>query len=1017
MLSSQIICNTCGGARNPARHDGHCPVCLLAAAFEDSDALGNIGGHELIEEIARGGMGVVYRARQREPERVVALKTLRGADLDSPAAIVRFRQEAKAMADLEHPAILPVFAFGEQDGIPFFTMKLATGGTLAQRLADYAGKWREITELVARVADAVQHAHTRAVLHRDLKPANILFDESGHAFVSDFGLAKLLDSADSHLTQTTAMLGTPHYLAPEIAAHDTRAATTASDVWSLGVILYELLTQRRPFEGDSVPAVLRAITDTEPAPLREVPRDLAVIATKALEKEPARRYGSARELAEDLRRWLGGRSILARPVSQFEKLRLGARRNPRLAALSVLLLLALGAAFAMLVSARREAVGRLRVSLLAQAHASNTSTEPGQRGAVLDALRQAAQLAPGADIRDEFITALALPDYAQRARIPWSDGVDPALTRDLQTVAARENRRVVIRAPGAAAMVVPTLQEAVEYPGPFNSDGSLLAIHTATTTSVWNLASRTWVALEPGRTSIPLGCDEDFSPDGRWLARVSKPESQDDSEIEIYALSHSAPVRVLPVPWKRQRLLGFSPDSTLLAVSGYGGPEIAVVDALTGDVRHTFRHPETARVRCAAWRADGAVLAVGTDNSKVYLWRLADERLPVEFLGYSGNVIAASWNPDGNRLITAARDGSTRLWDATTGATLAEWPWTSRLVQIAADGSEFAAHDEVGAATIISRLRAPDFCREIAVPFPDLDVQGSAGSWAVAFSSDGRTLLAGDTLGVFLFEAASGSPIGNQPANFCWSIACPDAASFCGGTRDGVFRWPMSGDGKASGVRIFDRDPHSLHAASGLLAITEKKTLNLFKNDQPVGVLESSAELDAELDRVALHPAGVWAVCGHFEIPGLTVWDLRDLAAPPRILKTMGYEPSVAWTPDGHLLLVGDDQGVRALAADTFAEKWRVPRRLRVKRATLLAVADTAALGAAVIEEGVITLFEPATGRIFARLAHPHRRDIRHVAISPDGNHVAAMTAGHIIQYWDLALIRRELAAERLDWR
>lgn len=747
------------------------------------------------------------------------------------------------------------------------------------------------------------------------------------------------------------------------------------------------------------------------------PRDLAVIAMKALAKTPARRYGSARELAEDLRRWLGGRPILARPVSQLEKLRLGARRNPRLAALSVLLLIALGMAFAMLVSARRETVGRLRTSLLAQAHAASASTEPGQRGAALDALRQAAQLAPGADIRDEFITALALPDYAQRARIPWSGGVAPALSRDLRTVAALENGRVVIRAPEAAAMVVPTLLEAVAYLGPFNGDGSLLAIHTATTTSVWNLASRAWVALEPGRTSIPRGRDEGFSPDGRWLARVSKPGFREDSEIELYALTQPAPVRVLPVPWKLQRLSGFSPDSTLLAVSGFGTPETAVVDALTGDVRHTFRHPETARVNCAAWRADGAVLAVGTGNSKVYLWRLADQRLPVQFLGHSGNVIAASWNPDGSRLITAARDGSTRLWDTTTGATLAEWPWMSRLVQIAADGSEFAAHDEVGAVTVISRLRAPDFCREIAVPFPDLDVRGSAGSWTVAFSPDGRTLLAGDTLGVFLFDAAGGRPIGNQPANFCWSIAFPDAASFCGSTRDGVFRWSMSGDGKVGGVRIFDRAPHSLHAASGLLAITEKKTLNLFKNDQPAGVLESSAELDAELDRVALHPVGVWAVCGHFETPGLSVWDLRDLAAPPRILDTMGYEPSLAWTPDGRLLLVGDGQGVRALAADTFAEKWRVPRRLRQKRATLLAVADTAALGAAVIEEGVITLFEPATGRIFARLAHPRRRDIRHVAISPDGSRVAAMTAGHVIQYWDLALIRRELAAERLDWR
>ena len=220
MTSDATTCKTCGSALDESRHRGRCAVCLFAEAFAipwEDGPLGNIGGHELIEEIARGGMGVVYRARQREPERIVALKTMRGAELDSPAALERFRQEAKAMADLEHAAILPVFAFGEQDGIPFFTMKLATGGTLAKRLGAYAGKWREIAALVACVADAVQHAHTRAVLHRDLKPANILFDEKDRAFVSDFGLAKLLGDADAHLTHSTAVLGTPHYLAPEIA--------------------------------------------------------------------------------------------------------------------------------------------------------------------------------------------------------------------------------------------------------------------------------------------------------------------------------------------------------------------------------------------------------------------------------------------------------------------------------------------------------------------------------------------------------------------------------------------------------------------------------------------------------------------------------------------------------------------------------------------------------------------------------------------------------------------------------
>ena len=1014
-MSDETLCNTCGAALDAQRHRGRCAVCLFAGAFEvpvEGGTLGAIGGHDLIAEIARGGMGVVYRARQREPERIVALKTMRGTALDSPDALARFRHEARAMAELEHAAILPVFAFGEDAGMPFFTMKLATGGTLAQRLGSYAGKWREIAELLALVADAVQHAHARAVLHRDLKPANILFDDTAHAYVSDFGIAKLLDSADGSLTRTATVLGTPHYLAPEIAAHDARAATIASDVWSLGVMLYELLAQRRPFHGESLPALLRAITDTEPAPLRAVPRDLAVIALKALAKEPARRYASAGALAEDLRRWLGGFPITAQPASAWAKGVAWVRRKPAVAALTFLLAFTLAGAIGILIRARSEAIGRLRVSLLDQARAACASAVPGQRSAALAALRQAAQLSLGPDVRDEFITALALPDYAQRVRLPWSGGVAPALTRDFRRVAAWENGRVVIRDPAAPDMILPALAEPVAALGPFNGDGSLLAVHTATTTAVWSLPARAWLALTPGRTSIPRGRGEDFSQDGQWLARVSSPTIKDDGVVEFYALAAPAPVRAWEAPWKRPRLHGFSPDGKLVALSGFGSREIAVADALTGAVRHTFRHPAPAAVRCAAWRADGGMLAVGTENFKVYLWRLDDDAQPPQFLGHAGNVVAAAWNPDGTRLVTSAMDGSTRLWDTTSGATLAEWPWMGRSVQCSADGAEFAAHDEVGAATVISRLRAPDVCREIAVPHPDLDLRGTAGSWCVAFSPDGRALLAGDSLGVFFFDAATGTPAGQQSANYCWAIGFPDAASFYGGTRDGVFRWPLPGGG-ADGVRICEDDSNSIATAAGHIAVSTDTGLLLFKNDRPAGRFATAEPMD----RVALHPGGAWLVGACKKSAALDLWDLRAPAAPPRRLAVAGAEAYVLWTRDGRLLLVGDAQGVRALAEGSWAQSWSLPRALRSKRAALLAVAGRTDLAAAVIDEGVVTLFAPATGRVLARLAHPRRRDIKHLAISPDGSHVAAMTSGHVVQLWDIALIRRELAAERLDWR
>src|SRR5262249_1755983 len=214
----------------------------------------------------------------------------------------------------------PVHQMGEHDGLPFFTMKLATGGTLAQRKGQLAGNWRDIAELMVTLADAVQFAHDRGVLHRDLKPSNILFHEQNHPYLTDFGLAKLAH-ADADLTRSVDFLGTPPYVAPEVATRSARQATTASDIYSLGAILYELLAGRPPFEAESVPALLKKISEDEPikpsAKASAVPRDLEVICLKSLAKEPARRYESARALVEDLRCWLDGRPIRARPVSAF----------------------------------------------------------------------------------------------------------------------------------------------------------------------------------------------------------------------------------------------------------------------------------------------------------------------------------------------------------------------------------------------------------------------------------------------------------------------------------------------------------------------------------------------------------------------------------------------------------------------------------------------------------------------------------------------------------------------------
>ena len=344
MTESNTTCPQCGASLDTRRTGGLCPACLLLGAADEEPVeatLGRLAGHDLIEVIARGGMGIVYHARQRDPERELALKALPGAGLLSKEARQRFKIEAEAMARLEHPAILPIYELGEEDGTPFFTMKLARGGSLAARLESYRGKWREIAELIAQIAEAAHYAHERGVLHRDLKPGNILFDENGQIQVSDFGLAKIA-GMEGDLTRTIALMGTPNYMAPELTRGGKGAATTASDVWSLGVMLYELLAGQQPFHGDNLATVLRQLNEDATPPLpREVPRDLAVITHKALQKTPAQRYGSAEALAADLHRWLRGEAIVARPVPMLEHALLWARRRPALAGMAAALILVL----------------------------------------------------------------------------------------------------------------------------------------------------------------------------------------------------------------------------------------------------------------------------------------------------------------------------------------------------------------------------------------------------------------------------------------------------------------------------------------------------------------------------------------------------------------------------------------------------------------------------------------------------------------------------------------------------
>ena len=316
------------------------------------DADWRIGNYQILEEIGRGGMGVIYRARQRHSRRIVALKRILSYHADSQETLARFRREAQAAASLDHPNILPIYEVSEcNDGLPFFSMKFAGGGSLLDAAPALRGEPRRSVALMAKVARAVQHAHGQGILHRDLKPGNVLLDGRGEPLVSDFGLAKWLDTS-SHLTRTLTIFGTPGYIAPEQVNGSSGKLGTTADVYSLGAILFDLLTGRPPFLGEHALNVIQQASE-KPAPklrtlMPGLDRDLETICAKCLEREPSARYRSAGALAEDLERWLEGLHIVARPVSPAARGWRWTRRNPVIAGMAALLL-ALGSTVGVMI--------------------------------------------------------------------------------------------------------------------------------------------------------------------------------------------------------------------------------------------------------------------------------------------------------------------------------------------------------------------------------------------------------------------------------------------------------------------------------------------------------------------------------------------------------------------------------------------------------------------------------------------------------------------------------------------
>src|SRR5438128_3154364 len=342
--SMSRICGKCGSKVFADAPQGFCSLCLFKTGLgplldEDDEALGSsparvpmeFGDYELLEEIGRGGQGVVYRARQKSLNRTVALKVIGLGHWASTPHLKRFRHEAEAAASLEHPQIVPIYEIGERDGSCYFSMKFVEGGRLDEVAQTEPMSARRAAELLVKIARTVQFAHEHGILHRDIKPGNILLDKNGEPHLTDFGLARLIEQ-ESTVTNSFDVLGTPSYMSPEQAAGRTKEVSAAADVYSLGAVFYQMLTGEPPFAGGTTYETIRLVLESEPRNPRtrnpKVDVDLATICLKCLEKDPQRRYASALALAEDLERWLKHEPIRARRTGILSRSKKWVRRNP-----------------------------------------------------------------------------------------------------------------------------------------------------------------------------------------------------------------------------------------------------------------------------------------------------------------------------------------------------------------------------------------------------------------------------------------------------------------------------------------------------------------------------------------------------------------------------------------------------------------------------------------------------------------------------------------------------------------
>jgi WD40 repeat protein/serine/threonine protein kinase len=938
-----------------------------------AEILQRVGEYELLDEIARGGMGVVYKARHISLQRVVALKMILAGQFASDFDLQRFQTEAEAAANLDHPNIVPIYEVDEYQDRHFFTMKLIEGGNLAQRTAeahkprafDRAGVWakeeRTVARLLAKVARAIHYAHMHGVLHRDLKPANILLDLQGEPHVTDFGLAKRFEKDTKGLTQSGTLVGTPSYMSPE-QAMNSGSLTTAADVYSLGAILFETLTGRPPFRAETPLETLMEVIEKEPprpsAFNHRISRDLETICLKCLEKKPNLRYPSAEALADELDRWLRREPIQARPVGTLGRLLRWCQRNPTMAGLTaslvgLILLTLVGVGLVALNlkmqalknqadDAREQAENETAKAIVARNDAERAQVEAERlrEQALLDARRikrdkdiRDAQLAMnrGKDLCEQGDTARGLLWLGRSFEITPADATDQqravwaSLTGWLPRV---DSLRYYVYHKNYTTVATFSPDGKTFATG--STDGQVRLWKTATGDAIWQSAAHASKDghLEP-ITSLA------FSPDGKWLLSSSGgwwTSRQGFTRLLEAATGNTVGgQQPFPAPvWS----VAFSPDGKRFVAGCLDGKAYAAETAgqkWSPPLEH--KRPVTA----VAYTPNGDTLLVAcTDNvhegvrEAVHLWDTATGKFKGQWLSHPGGIRAMVFSPDGKTLLTRGEDGKARLWD-----------WAS------------------------GRLRLPR-------PIDHLN----ADITCVAYSPDGRFVLtSGKDSKVRLWNATTGEPAGQpiqHPGEVAGVAPSPDGVTFVTLQANAARLWELSStrvaqelplllpetvvgmvlspDGKRLAVRTMQTRRDNPEYKVWLYDPADGKPLG--KGITDAGGGERALAVHSKYDLVAFgdHNGNAW------------IWN--GLLGTRHVPVAMHHNKAVvaaAFSPDGALLVTGS-------------------------------------------EDNTARVFDATTG--VQRLVLQHESPVTAVAFHPGGMDVLTGTAGGITKLWNV-----------VDWR